>query len=321
MKFMIILIFVDDVNDLNKTLKDMLKAAREKKIAAGANVSTEIMNEKRSKKPSLKLKDDSDHHHTNKGKKTAKKHNLNDAEEKERKKKKNNEIRDAAAASEQSSNTEMDDDVEKKKDNATESNGNLEKDDSVGKKDVPEMTAANSDKKRDDSDKLEDDSDKNEYGNDGKSKEESSPSDDDNEDELDKDQQLFGKDHSEKMSHLCNGIYCKKFVLKMALHASTQPEHLARRLLEGVFKTENVLDCTITGRSANAQGKARQAEKTTPLHPTAVAAIISFVKSTSVTKGWQVPSEQKLKAVIGVRLGEMKRETKRAALFAKLNAD
>lgn len=44
----------------------------------------------------------------------------------------------------------------------------------------------------------------------------------------------------------------------MALCSSHRASHLARKLLEGVFKPETLINCTLTGMPARAQGKERQ---------------------------------------------------------------
>lgn len=60
----------------------------------------------------------------------------------------------------------------------------------------------------------------------------------------------------------------------MAKGSAKHVTHMARRLIEGVFKNEALLNCTFTGQAPRAQGKERQAQKVVPLNYLAKNAII-----------------------------------------------
>ena len=51
------------------------------------------------------------------------------------------------------------------------------------------------------------------------------------------------------MKHLKKGIYCRISVLKSALCTAKKPEHLARRLVPGVFTNEGILKATWSTRN------------------------------------------------------------------------
>lgn len=60
------------------------------------------------------------------------------------------------------------------------------------------------------------------------------------------------------MVHLRGDVYCKKSVFAYAVSGgSSSATHVARRLLEGVFKNEAILKCTFTGQPARAQREKR----------------------------------------------------------------
>lgn len=81
-------------------------------------------------------------------------------------------------------------------------------------------------------------------------------------DDDDDDQQMFGKNwKEEEMVYLCNNVYIKKRASGIACNGSKKAAHLLRRQLEGVFKPEALLKCTLTGQSPKAQGKERLAGK------------------------------------------------------------
>ncbi|XP_011883712.1 PREDICTED: uncharacterized protein LOC105570870 [Vollenhovia emeryi] len=91
----------------------------------------------------------------------------------------------------------------------------------------------------------------------------------------DNDSQLFGRDYSgDKMIHLRNGIFCRKKNYDLALGSSHRASHIARRLLEGVFKQEILIKCTFTGQTPRSLGKERLTEEMFCLHDRAKNAII-----------------------------------------------
>lgn len=63
----------------------------------------------------------------------------------------------------------------------------------------------------------------------------------------------------------------------MALGASHQASHVARKLMDGVFKSEALITCTITGNAPRT--KPRTEAKIFPLHETARDAIIGMIFS------------------------------------------
>lgn len=67
---------------------------------------------------------------------------------------------------------------------------------------------------------------------------------------------------------LQDNIFCKKKIYDYAICSSSLVSHLARRLLEGVFKHEALLKSTFTGQSARVQGRERQQENVECLHNT-----------------------------------------------------
>lgn len=79
---------------------------------------------------------------------------------------------------------------------------------------------------------------------------------------------------------LCNNIYCRKTVYDSAIGASFKASHFARRLLEGVFKTEAILECTFSGQAPKAQGEDRRNRKYDCLNGHARKAIIGNINTT-----------------------------------------
>lgn len=73
---------------------------------------------------------------------------------------------------------------------------------------------------------------------------------------------------------LMDNVYCRKKIWISALGNSKAVTHVARRLLQGVFKEEKLLQCTLTGQSPRAQGKERQKEDVECLDRRAKNAII-----------------------------------------------
>lgn len=83
------------------------------------------------------------------------------------------------------------------------------------------------------------------------------------------------------MVNIGNGIYCRRVIHEMALGGSSRPSSFARKLIEGVYKKEFLLNGTLTGQSPRAQGKERQMEKIIPLNYDARKAIIgTFIITT-----------------------------------------
>jgi len=76
------------------------------------------------------------------------------------------------------------------------------------------------------------------------------------------------------MIHLRNGIFCKKKIYDYAIGSSHRASHIARKLLEGVFKEEALMKCTFTGQSPRSLGKERQREEVFCLHDLAKNTII-----------------------------------------------
>lgn len=74
---------------------------------------------------------------------------------------------------------------------------------------------------------------------------------------------------------LVNGIYCKRKFHDSAMGASSKLTHLVRRLLEGVFKRDALLNSTCTGKPSAAAAKA--SHKPDTLDNTAKEAIIGIV--------------------------------------------
>lgn len=76
------------------------------------------------------------------------------------------------------------------------------------------------------------------------------------------------------MLPLLNGIYCKRRFHDNAIGGSSMLSHLVRRLLDGVFKREAIVNCTCTGKPSAAA--ARAAQKPEALDDTAKNAIIGI---------------------------------------------
>lgn len=75
---------------------------------------------------------------------------------------------------------------------------------------------------------------------------------------------------------LCLQIYCKKNTIRQAITNSSKMEHVVRRLMTGVFKPSQIMDCTPTGQPWRAGGTEQQQAKVHPLHPRAVRAIVGM---------------------------------------------
>ncbi|XP_052123380.1 uncharacterized protein LOC127749405 [Frankliniella occidentalis] len=115
---------------------------------------------------------------------------------------------------------------------------------------------------------------------------------------------------------LHNDIYCHKEVLKEALSKSTNCNHIARRLLVGVFKPESLENCTLTGQEWRA-GPAGEKKSAEALCKSAVTAIIDYAKSAAVQRKWKVPkADGTIKHSMSCRLGEIKRAIKKDGVAA-----
>lgn len=57
------------------------------------------------------------------------------------------------------------------------------------------------------------------------------------------------------MKHFGDDVYCREVIYTSALGASHKATHLARRLLEGVFKHEALMGCILTGQAPRGTGK------------------------------------------------------------------
>ncbi|KAK3918490.1 Putative BEN domain-containing protein B1, partial [Frankliniella fusca] len=187
-------------------------------------------------------------------------------------------------------------------------------------------------KKQEDSDQEEDNNEDVKKANQGK-KHEQSDDDDDNDDESllnvkkskleskksGESSELDDADTYEYLSyqlygnqkdtiHLMNGIYCDARELTSAIQASREMTHMARRLMVGVFKVEEILNCTFTGRRPTAAGADQViGKKIDPLHPGAILAILKYSKVTAKSRKWPILRKKDLHTVITQKLGEMKR--------------
>ncbi|CAB3259788.1 unnamed protein product [Arctia plantaginis] len=81
--------------------------------------------------------------------------------------------------------------------------------------------------------------------------------------------------------------------------------------MDGVFKREELLKCTRTGRPPSAQGKLRQSEKVEPLDRVARNAVIDFSLDYATNQGWVVPTKGQLKSAMSQWIGEFKRAEKK----------
>lgn len=77
------------------------------------------------------------------------------------------------------------------------------------------------------------------------------------------------------MVPLMNGIYCKRRIRDSAIGGSSKLSHLVRRLLDGVFTREAIMQCTCTGKPGAATAKSDK--KPEALDDTARNAIIGIM--------------------------------------------
>ncbi|XP_075162647.1 uncharacterized protein LOC142235280 [Haematobia irritans] len=76
----------------------------------------------------------------------------------------------------------------------------------------------------------------------------------------DDEEQLLGSNFDEKMICIGNNIYCRAIIHNMALGTSHKASHVARKLLEGVFKRNVLKKATLTEQPPRAQGLETQLE-------------------------------------------------------------
>ena len=76
------------------------------------------------------------------------------------------------------------------------------------------------------------------------------------------------------MVHIGHNIYCRKKILDATQSCAKAVSHVARRLIEGVYKPKVLKNATFTGQAPRAQGKTRQNEEVVALDVTAKNAII-----------------------------------------------
>lgn len=99
--------------------------------------------------------------------------------------------------------------------------------------------------------------------------------------------QLYGKNYDgDVMVHIGNDIYCRRNVMEMAMGSSHRATHVARKLIEGVFRRESVLHLTLSGLPARAQGKQRQNVRVFMMNLTARNAIVDYAQKLSRRRKW-----------------------------------
>ncbi|XP_036138578.1 uncharacterized protein LOC105832315 isoform X2 [Monomorium pharaonis] len=87
--------------------------------------------------------------------------------------------------------------------------------------------------------------------------------------------QLYGKDWpDETMILLRDGIFCRQSVLLAALGHACKASHIVRRLVQGVFKIETIMNATVTGQAPRATARDKSMQ-TVPLDGKAKMAIIN----------------------------------------------
>jgi hypothetical protein len=78
------------------------------------------------------------------------------------------------------------------------------------------------------------------------------------------------------MTTIGSNIFCQTNVLVSAVTNAKSVPTLCRRMFIGVFKEEQIQDCTVTGQSWHAGGQDRMKQKKTPLHEAALKAIFGM---------------------------------------------
>ncbi|CAH2085709.1 unnamed protein product [Euphydryas editha] len=139
---------------------------------------------------------------------------------------------------------------------------------------------------------------------------------DDQLDELDDDSQLFGQNHG-NMFHIGHGIYCKTKICQLAAKSSSAATHVARKLLEGIFREETLIKCTISGKPPP-QGKQRQLLPVVPMHSRAKKAIIEYSIQLAKKNKWTPRTLSQIETSIAQKLVEVKaKNRKNLELLAK----
>ncbi|CAH2085766.1 unnamed protein product [Euphydryas editha] len=98
--------------------------------------------------------------------------------------------------------------------------------------------------------------------------------------------QLLGKDYGQKMVDIGGNFFCIKQQYDKGC-CSGDATKMARHLMDGIFKREALLKCTLTGQAPRAQSAEKQMEKFEPLHFEAREQIIDRVLEEAKLKGWK----------------------------------
>ncbi|XP_044579450.1 uncharacterized protein LOC123261735 [Cotesia glomerata] len=118
--------------------------------------------------------------------------------------------------------------------------------------------------------------------------------------------QLFSPNYDDgKMKHLGNDVYCREVIYSSALGASHKATHLARRLLEGVFKHEALMGCTLTGQAPRGTSKKLIVK---PLDQRAKDAIVDFSMRIATEKNWPSQNRGTIFKEMSQKLTEYKRD-------------
>lgn len=72
--------------------------------------------------------------------------------------------------------------------------------------------------------------------------------------------QLLGQFHAETMINIGGNIFCTKKKYDQA-RSSGDATTMARHMIDGIFKREAILRCTLTGQPARAQGPEKRMEE------------------------------------------------------------
>ncbi|XP_075159527.1 uncharacterized protein LOC142232748 [Haematobia irritans] len=122
------------------------------------------------------------------------------------------------------------------------------------------------------------------------------------------DNQMLGPNYEEDMVCIGNDVYCRKVIHDMALGSSHKSTHVARKLLEGVFKKSVLTQATLTGQPARAQGLQKQLEPVVALSYKARETIIDFSIAVAKLRGWDPQTRREIERAMSQRLGEIKRQ-------------
>ncbi|KAH0567884.1 uncharacterized protein LOC123262391 [Cotesia glomerata] len=119
-------------------------------------------------------------------------------------------------------------------------------------------------------------------------------------------EQLFSPNYDDgKMKQLGNDVYCREVIYSSALGASHKATHLARRLLEGVFKHEALMGCTLTGQAPRGTSKKLIVK---PLDQRAKDAIVDFSMRIATEKIWPSQNRGTIFKEMSQKLTEYKRD-------------